>query len=205
MQFSSDHILLGRTGVGAGHGTQSLHRSTVKYNPGDYCFMFSEQPVTALVPNAAQGSGKTQRCTYGGQAGDCFTGGSTTNLPPEASATWRYLLEGDFHFTHPGTYPVELTSHPGKVLQADRDKLSSPVNPMPVTQTLKLEVMPKDDAALLAREKQMAAELEAEILHTQPMPAAPEEREARRRAMENVRRIRSGLAAQPTPGYGDRL
>jgi hypothetical protein len=162
--------------------------------------MFSQQPVTAVVSGAAPGNGKPKRCTYGAIGGNCMVGGSMAEIAPRESATWRYLLEGDFHFTHAGTYRIELTAHPGNAPPTPDESMSTPIHPVPVTQTLTLVVLPTDDAALLSREKQMAVEMEEEILSQKHTPITKAEREASWRQMQNVRQVRRGLAAQPAPG-----
>jgi hypothetical protein len=199
MQFSSDRILLGEP-VWVLVTARNDAGTAIKWNPGDYCFMDSEQPVTAVVSGAAPGDGKPKGCTYGAMGGDCFVGGYTTEIAPGESATWRYLLEGDFHFTHAGTYRVELTSHPGKVPVEPDENAMAPLLLTPVTQTLTLVVLSRDDAALLAREKQMATEMEEEILSQKHTPTTKAEREASWREMQNVRQVRRGLAVQPTTG-----
>lgn len=199
MRFSGDHILLGEP-VWVLVTARNDADKAIKWNPGDYCFMFSQQPVTAVVSGAARGNGKPERCQYGGIGGDCFTGGSTTEIAPGESATWRYLLEGDFHFTHAGTYHMKLTSHPGKVPPTLVENTVTPIQPVPVTQTLTLVILPKDDAALLMREKQMAVEMEEEILSQKRSPITKAEREVSWRQMQNVRQVRRGLAVQPAPG-----
>jgi hypothetical protein len=198
MQFSSSTILLGEP-VWVLVTARNVSQTELRFNPGDYCFFESKRPVTAVVPGATAGTGKPERCEYGSAGGDCFEGGSTTDLAAGGSATWRYLLEGNFHFTHAGAYTVQLTSHPGRPFRAGNDKTLSAAPAELVTQTLTLEVTPRDDAALLAREKQMAADLEAEIL-TRRSPPSPADRDASFREMQNIRQIRSGLAAQPAPG-----
>jgi hypothetical protein len=127
-------------------------------------------------------------------------GGNTTEISPGESASWKYLLEGDFHFTRAGTYQVVLTSHPGKVHSISGGNGVLSPQPAPVTETLTLMVLPKDDAALLTREKQMAAEMEAETLSQKHTPIGTAEREASSRQSQNVRQMRRGLAMQPAPG-----
>lgn len=199
MQFSSDRILLGEP-VWVFVTARNDAGKAIKWNPGNYCFMFAQQPVTAEVPGAAPGSEKPESCNYGAIGGNCMVGGNTTEIAPGESATSRYLLEGDFHFTHPGTYQVALTSHPGKAYPIPSENAAMPVQPAPVTDTLTLVVLPKDDAALLAREKQMAAEMEDEILSQKHTPITKAEREASWREMRNARQVRRGLALQPAPG-----
>ena len=127
-------------------------------------------------------------------------GGNTAEIAPGESATWKYLLEGNFHFTRAGTYQVVLTSHPGKVHPVSGGNTAMPPQPAPVTATLTLVVLPKDDAALLIREKQLAAEVETEILSQKHTPIETSEREASWRQSQNVRQVRRGLAIQPAPG-----
>jgi len=199
MKFSSERILLGEPVwvlVTAHNGSDAA----MKWNPGDYCFMDKAAPVTAVVPEATPGNGKQEPCEYGMPGGNCMMGGNTTTLAPGESATWRFLLEGDFSFTHAGTYHVQLTSHPGRAFQSGKAAVQE--KPAEITQTLVLKVLPKDDAALLAREKQMAADMEAEMLPAkrEPMPMEEEKREASFRESMNVRRVRNGLAAQPVVG-----
>jgi hypothetical protein len=199
MQFSSDRILLGEP-VWVLVTARNDAGTAIQWNPGDYCFMFAQQPVTAEVPGAAPGSGKPEPCSYGAIGGNCMVGGNTTEIAPGESVTWRYLLEGDFHFTHAETYQVALTPHPGKVYPIPSENAATLVRPARVTETLTLMVLPKDDAALLAREKQMAAEMESEILSQKHTPITKAEREASWREMQNVRQVRRGLAVQPAPG-----
>jgi hypothetical protein len=199
MQFSSAQILLGEP-VWVMVTVHNASDAAVVWNAGDYCFMDGEMPVTAVVRNATVGTGKPERCNYGAMAGDCITGGNTTTLAVGASATWRYLLEGDFHFAKPGTYVVEVTSHPGRVFQAGVKHGQSAL-PAAAAQTLTLVVMAKDDTELLAREKQMAVDVETEILARAGKPMPPnEDRSAMWRESQNVRQIRKGLAAQPVAG-----
>jgi hypothetical protein len=82
------------------------------------------------------------------------------------------------------------------------DKTETAAAPAPIKQTLTLEVLSKNDAALLAREKQMAAGVEAEILTVKraPAPDSEEERAAIWIQMQNVRQVRHGLASQPVSG-----
>jgi len=206
MELSKSTILLGEP-VWVLVTARNASKAALKFNPGDYCFMFGQMPVTAVVPDAAPGSGKPIRCTYGSVGGNCVMGGNTTTLVPGQSATWRYLLEGDFHFIHAGTYRVEVTSHPGKAFQSVNDKSPVPARPAPVTQTLTLEVLPEDDAALLVIEKQVAADTESQILgmakgalQSKRLLATTTDRDEWFRESQNVRRVRSGLAAQPAPG-----
>jgi hypothetical protein len=199
MDLSNSTILLGEP-VWVLLTARNPSKAPLKFNPGDYCFMDGEMPVVAVVPDAVPGNGKSEKCQYGGAGGDCFMGGNTTTLSPEQSATWRYLLEGNFHLVHAGTYRIELTSHPGKAFQSGTPPSSVSAKPAPVTQTLTLKVLPQDNAALLALETQMAANVEAEISSPKRMAVPMEDREASFRESQNIRRVRSGLAAQPAPG-----
>jgi HEAT repeat protein len=60
--------------------------------------------------------------------------------------------------------------------------------------------LPQDNTALLALERQMASDVEEEILSPKHTAVATEDREASFRESQNIRRVRSGLAAQPAPG-----
>jgi hypothetical protein len=142
MRFSSDRILLGEP-VWVLVTARNNSGVALEWNPGDYCYMDSQMPVTALGPEAAPGSGKPELCDYGGRGGDCFSGGSTTKIAPGQSATWKYLLEGNFHFTHARIYHLELTSHPGKIFRTVGDKTETAAAPAPIKQTLTLEVLSK--------------------------------------------------------------
>ena len=199
IELTKSTILLGEP-VWVSLTARNVSKAPLKFNPGDYCFMDGQMPVVAVVPDAAPGNGKLERCQYGKPGGNCMMGGSTTTLAPEQSATWQYLLEGNFHFVHAGTYRVEMTSHPGKAFQSGNPPSPMSAKPAPVTQTLTLKVLPEDDAALLALEKQIAVDVEAEISSPKHMAVAMEDREASFRESQNIRRVRSGLAAQPAPG-----
>ena len=172
----------------------------ILWNPGEYCFMFSQQPVTAVVSSATPGGEHPQPCTYGPPGGDCFVGGNTTEISPGESATREYLLEGDFHFTRAGTYQVVLTSHPGKVFSTSGGNGALFPQPAPVTETLTLMVLPKDDAALLIREKEIAAKIEAEIPAQRHIQKTTAERETYWRQGQNLLQVRRGLAMHPAPG-----
>lgn len=128
-------------------------------------------------------------------------GGNTTVLAPGASATWRYLLEGDFHSARAGTYRVFVTSHPARIFDSPPD--ASPIANARVesaTQTLSLVVLPRDDVALLARMKKFSEELEMQEGTTAGPPAGVDQREFEQRAASNQRQLRRGLVAQPLPG-----
>jgi hypothetical protein len=128
-------------------------------------------------------------------------GGNTTVLAPGASATWRYLLEGDFHFTRAGTYRVLVTSHPARPFVASPDPSSiANASVESTTHTLRLVVLPRDDVALLAREKKLAEELEMPTRRPAGSPIGPDQREYEQRASANLHQIRRGLIAQPLPG-----
>jgi hypothetical protein len=97
MSFSSDSVLLGEP-VWVLVTARNASSIPLRWNPGDYCHMGPLRPISAVVPDAAPGDGRAKACTYGSAGGNCLMGGNTTVLAPGASATWRYLLEGDFHF-----------------------------------------------------------------------------------------------------------
>jgi hypothetical protein len=82
---------------------------------------------------------------------------------------------------------VRLTSHPRNPFGSDTSATIASV--APVTQTRVLAVLPRDDAALLVREKQIAAELEADM-----------RREMSSREGSNLWQMPRGLAAHPVPG-----
>ena len=197
MRLSTTSILLGEP-VWVLVTARNTSGETIQWNPGSDCPMYS-QPVTVVIPGAAPGTGKPVRCIYGGIAGECPTGGSTT-LAPGASATWEFLLEGNFHFTHPGTYRVELTLRPEPVWEDYRKGGPTLTTPPPTTQTLTLEVLPRDDAALLKREEQMAADADAEFLSSVRLSARAAQSDAWARQELNAEQIDRGLAAQPVPG-----
>jgi len=199
MELSKNTILLGEP-VWVLLTARNVSKAPLKFNPGDYCFMDGQMPEVAVVPDAAPGNGKLERCQYGTPSGNCMMGGNTTTLAPDKSATWRYLLEGNFHFVHAGTYRVELTSHPGKAFQSGNPPSAVSAKPAPVTQTVTLKVLQQDNAALLALEKQMASDIAAEIMSPKRAAVTMEDREASFRESQNIRRVRSGLAAQPAPG-----
>jgi hypothetical protein len=131
MELSKSTILLGEP-VWVLLTARNPSKAPLKFNPGDYCFMDGLMPVVAVVPDAAPGNGKSEKCQYGGVGGNCFTGGNTTTLSPEQSVTWRYLLEGNFHFVHAGIYRMELTSHPDKAFQGGNHGSSLRPTPVPV-------------------------------------------------------------------------
>jgi len=66
----------------------------------------------AVVPNATPGSTHPVRYIYGDVVGNCASGYNAGDIDPEESATWRSLLEGNFHFTRPGTigYSSDMAS-----------------------------------------------------------------------------------------------
>ncbi len=197
LRLSSDTILLGEP-VWVLVTARNTTGVALRWNPGDYCPGLVA-PVSAVVPGAAPGNDAPAVCTYGTPPSSCHVGGSTTVLAPAASATWRYLLEGGFHFVSAGTYDVRITSHPGKIFPFSGDTVAhSPI--VEVTQTRVLVVRPRNDAALLTREIQLAADYERALLSVDDRASTSAEREAMYREVLNLRQLRHGLAVHPAPG-----
>src|SRR5262249_17512894 len=109
LRLSSDRVLLGEP-VWILLTARNPSRVALRWNPGDYCHMYDRVPVSAVVPGAAPGPRVPQPCQYGRPPGSCYIGTHTTVIAPGGSVTWRFLLEGAFHFVRPGTYEVRLTS-----------------------------------------------------------------------------------------------
>jgi hypothetical protein len=212
LQFSSDTVLLGEPVwvVVTAHNRTAFPQ---RWSPGYYCSDYVDLPVTAVVPDATPGPARPKPCPTGGGGGSCQTVFTPMDmLAAGDSATWRFLLIGDFHFTRAGTYVVQLSSDPGKPgplgrdgrLDRGRTLPAAPPSALAVTQTRTLVILPRNDAELLARETQWAAEVEsAESRRFASRPGGgtgAAAREARQRESDNVLWFRRGLAEHPVPG-----
>ena len=156
MKFSKPAIVLGEP-VWVNLTIRNLSSVPVAIDPGDYCPDFGTRPLTAEIANATPGDGHRERCVYGDPPGSCAQGADATVLQPSTAVSHRYLLEGDFHFTHPGVYRVLLHLH-----LKSRPAQATDVGPFivndetPVSRTLMLSVLQPKPAALLAEERHLA-------------------------------------------------
>jgi hypothetical protein len=143
MAFSKPSYLLGEP-VWVNVTVRNVTTAPLTVDTGDYCFAFGMRPLSAEVPEAEPGDGsRNGKRTSGGRGGgSCFVEQNRIVLQSDETVNHRYLLEGNFHFTLPGVYQVNL--HLGRLAY----------------RTLILDVLPANPAELLTRERELAARID---------------------------------------------
>jgi len=156
----------------------------LRIDMGNACF--GRRPLQVEIPEAEPGSGEHKRCGLIG--GSCLSAGPYL-LDSGNSLTWRYVVDGDFRITHPGTYRVLLQKKINYAVAVPGESYQFMGNAPEQTakETVLLEVRPADPAKLLTIEQALVAEVTAPYaeppLPAAALPATPDS-EARRKALE---------------------
>ena len=135
---------------------------------------FGNKPVKVHIPAAESAVMEPRRC-FRGTAGSCPTGATPSLLPGE-SLTRRYLVDGEFHIAHHGSYEVQLETTISYALVSPSAFGSINANLLKqqqaAKQTVVITVNAADSGKLLALEQAWAASVSA------ARPPVPQDRKS---------------------------